>query len=213
MTLPLKHPFTCLVNGPTGSGKSEFVAKLIRSRNEMISPIPEKIFWCYDEYQTLFQELAQSVPEILFLQGFPADIDKELNGEKKTLLVVDDLMAELSGNKRLSNLFSKGSHHRDLSIIFIQQNLFYNGKESKNIRLNCHYLVLFKSPSDRQQIATLARQMYPKGGQFIIEAYDNATQGPYSYLFLDHKPDTDDRLRLRTNIFPGEMHAAYLRKT
>lgn len=213
MTLPLKHPFTCLISGPTGSGKSQFVAKIIRFKNEMILPVPDKIFWCYDEYQPLYQDVARDDSDIQFLKGFPSDIEEEMDGDQRILLIIDDLMTEMSNNKRLSNLFSKGSHHKNVSVVFIQQNLFYHGKEGKSLRLNCHYLVLFKSPSDRQQIGTLARQMHPKNSHYIVEAYDDATRGPYSYLFLDHKPETDDRLRVRTNIFPGETQYVYLRKT
>lgn len=213
MSLPMKHSFTCIVSGPTGSGKSQFVCKLLRLKNNMFFPAPDKIFWCYGEYQPLFQEISNVVPEVEFLEGFPIDLEQKIDGRSKCLLVIDDMMAELSDNVRLSNLFSKGSHHRNLSIIFIQQNLFYNGKQNRNMRLNCHYLVLFKSPSDRQQITTLARQIYPGGGgKFFVEAYNDATKDPFTYLFLDLKPDTDDRLRVRTNIFPGETQYVYLQK-
>ena len=162
MALPLKHPFTCLVVGPTGSGKSHFVARLLQNKDVMISPTPDRIYWCYDEYQPLFEEVSNKLPKVQFLQGFREEIDQEINCTKNSLLILDDLQSEISDNKRLSNIFSKGSHHRSLSVLFIQQNLFYQGKESKTIRLNCQYLVLFKSPSDRQQICTLARQIQPK---------------------------------------------------
>lgn len=212
MALPLKHPFTCLVVGPTGSGKSYFVSRLLQFKDTMIAPTPDKVFWCYGEYQPLFQEVAKFVPDIRILQGFPEEIEQEIDKSQNNLVIIDDLQSEISGSRRLSNIFSKGSHHRSISVIFIQQNLFYQGKESKNIRLNCQYLVLFKSPSDRQQISILARQIQPKGSQYMIEAYDDATKLPFSYLFLDHKPDTDDRLRIRSNIFPGETHFVYVRK-
>ena len=38
------HPFTALVAGPTGSGKTEFIIQLIQNRNTCIKPTPTKIY-------------------------------------------------------------------------------------------------------------------------------------------------------------------------
>ena len=50
-------------------------------------------------------------------------------------------------------------HHRNLSTIYIVQNIFHQGKVMRNISLNAHYIVLFKSQdsTDKQQISMLAR--------------------------------------------------------
>ena len=48
--------------------------------------------------------------------------------------------------------------------------------------------------------------MYPKTSQFAVEAYRHATREPYSYLLVDLRPEQDEELRLRTNIFRGETH-------
>ena len=45
------------------------------------------------------------------------------------------------------------------------------GKEMRTISLNTHYLIVFKNPRDNQQIATLARQMYPGRSHFLLEAF------------------------------------------
>jgi hypothetical protein len=42
-------------------------------------------------------------------------------------------------------------------------------------------MVVFKSPRDQTVISTLARQMYPGCGQYLIEAYKDATEKAYSY--------------------------------
>jgi hypothetical protein len=70
-------------------------------------------------------------------------------------------MAQSGKDKRISDRFTKGSHHRNLSIIYIVQNIFHQGKEMRNISLNAHYIVLFKTPRDKQQIYMLARQINP----------------------------------------------------
>ena len=70
-------------------------------------------------------------------------------------------MAQSGADKRISDLLKKGSHHRNLSVIYIVENIFHEGRESRNISLNAHYIVLFKSPRDKQQISVLVRLSQP----------------------------------------------------
>jgi hypothetical protein len=81
------------------------------------------------------------------------------------------------------------------------------------MNLNTHYLVIFKNPRDANQVATLARQMYPGRSKFVLEAFEDATKRPYGYLLIDLKPDTDEKYRIRTNVFPDdERQYAYVPK-
>jgi hypothetical protein len=92
-----------------------------------------------------------------------------------------------------------------LPIIYIVQNIFHQGKEMRNISLNAHYIVLFKSPRDKQQISMLARQINPGRVQEFTRSYEDATSRPHGYLMLDLKPTTDDQKRLNTNVLTGEI--------
>ncbi|KMQ81740.1 hypothetical protein RF55_25379, partial [Lasius niger] len=190
---------TCLVSGPTGSGKSVFVKKMLE--HHMFHPWPDKVIYCYGVYQPLFN----SMKDVIFEEGLPS----YLNQIQNALIIVDDLMTELSGDSRLSNLFTKGSHHRYISIIFIVQNLFHQGKEMRTIHLNCHYMTLFKNPRDKSQVMHLARQMFPGKSKAFQEIFQDATHPAYGYLFLDLRPETEDRLRMRSGIFPGDKHYVY----
>ena len=89
-----------------------------------------------------------------------------------------------------------------MSIIFISHNLFHRSKEIRNVSLNSHYIILFKNPRDRLQTHVLARQVSPSNVKFVIEAFEDATKQPHGYLLFDLKPETDERLRFRTNILP-----------
>ena len=102
------------------------------------------------------------------------------------------------------NLFTRGSHHRNLSVIYIVQNIFHLGKGSRSISLNSHYLVLFKNPRDKLQILTLAKQMYPGQTDFFLNHYEEAVKRPFGYLLTDLKTTTQDNCRLRTNVLPSE---------
>ena len=204
MTLPLQHPFTMLVAGPTGCGKTRFTFKLIENASRIVQPSPRRIVYCYAEYQQLFARY----PHVEFRQGLPK-ID-DFDGSQHVLLLIDDLMQET--DESIANLFTKGSHHRNISVVFLVQNMFHKNKHIRTISLNSHYLVLFKNPRDCSQFAALARQTYPKQSAFAVEAYKDATQQPFSYLFVDLRPEQDDTLRLRANIFPGETQYVYVPK-
>jgi hypothetical protein len=109
---------------------------------------------------------------IEFNEGIPHDIDNAdyLDVSQRNLIVLDDLMAQSGKDKRISDLFTKGSHHRNLAIIYTVQNIFHQGKQMRNISLNAHYIVLFKSPRSRQQIYMLARQVDPGRAQEFMRS-------------------------------------------
>jgi hypothetical protein len=66
-----------------------------------------------------------------------------------------------------------------------------------------------KNTRDRAQISHLARQVYPHNSKFLIEAYNDATQNPFSYLILDFKPQTPEAMRVLTGILPDQQPFAY----
>lgn len=202
----MKHPFTCIVSGPTGCGKTTLVRAIIQEK--VIEPAPRNILWLYAADQPLYK----GMKGVNFHKGIPEDIEDRFNPKTNNLLIIDDLMTECHSDERMTRLFSVGSSHNNLSIIFIVHNLFHHGKEMRNISLNTHYIILFKNPRDSQQIATLARQMYPRKSQFLIEAYEDATTRPHGYLFIDLKPNTNEQLRIRTGILPKDTPYVYVNK-
>ena len=164
--------------------------------------------------------MIDTIPGIEFYEGIPSEIYSRdfLDVNKRNLVVLDDLMAQSGCDKRIANLFTKGSHHRNLSVIYIVQNIFHQGIETRNISLNTHYIVLFKSPRDKLQILTLARQINPGRVPEFMHAYEKATSHPHGYLMLDVKPTTHDHDRLKANVLPGERDglqqqlSGYMRK-
>ena len=184
-----KHPFPALVAGPTCCGKSQFVKRLVEPGEDMFDGAPENIIWCYGIYQPAYDEIQRNVPNITFMEGVANDLHSMINPSITNLVVIDDLMHELSNDQRITSLFTKGCHHgdRNLSVILILQDTFCCGKELKDMSLNCHYLVLFKSPRDSSQVNHLAKQMFPGHVKYMQEAFQDATKRPYGYLLSNRK--------------------------
>ena len=207
-----KHPFPALVAGPTCCGKSQFVKRLLESGEGIIEGTPENIIWCYGIYQPAYDKMQRNIPNITFVEGVPSDLESMISPSIRNLVVINDLMHELSNDQRITSLFTKGCHHRNLRVIFIVQNIFHRRKELRDMSLNCHYLVVFKSPRDSSQVKHLPKQMFPSHVKCIQEAFQNTRKRSYGYLLCDLKPETPIDFRLCNNIFPGEAKCAYVRK-
>ena len=205
-TIKLNHPFTKVIAGPTGSGKTYYIQRLLKDINEIIDQPPEKIIFCFAEWQGVYDRLSLEHSNLSFIEGLPTR--DQLSGDCRKLLIIDDLMQETDG--RVTNIFTKGSHHQNMSVIYIVQNVFSKNKEHRTITLNTHYFVIFKNPRDVSQIVRLASQMFPKKTGYMLDAYKEATSKPHSYLFIDLKQNTPDHMRLRSNIFSGETQVVYI---
>ena len=201
-----EHPFTCMVAGMTGSGKTVWVQSLLTQAYRMINLPPEKIVWCYSQWQPAYMEMLVTIPNIECVKRIPTALEQDayFSVNKRNLIVFDDQMIDAGKDQRIVNLFTRGSHHRNLSVIYIVQNVFHQGKGSRSISLNSHYLVLFKNPRDKLQVLTLAKQMYPGRTDFFLKQYEEAVRRPYDYLLIDLKTTTQDDCRLRRNVLPGE---------
>ncbi len=203
--LMFKHPFTCLVAGPTGSGKTYFIRKLFNNFDRLININKDKVcvLWCFG-IATVTQTIPLSNPNVRIVYINELINDELVRLYRPDIIVFDDFMQEGSKDKNLSTFFTRSSHHMNISIFFLVQNFFYQDKQMRNISLNSHYIVLMKNRRDQSQIMSLAKQLYPTKVKFLQEVYIDATKEPYGYLIIDVKPESPEELRMRTRIFPDE---------
>jgi hypothetical protein len=113
----------------------------------------KNIIWCHSENNAPHQ-----LKEVSFVKGVPGFENPD---HVPALIVLDDLMDSAHSSK-VSELFAKGSHHRNISLVLITQNFFHQSQSSRDISLNSKYIVVFKNPRDKTQIVHLARQAYPE---------------------------------------------------
>lgn len=105
-------------------------------------------------------------------------------------------MFESQKSKSVANLFTRGCHHQNISVIFITQNLFHQGKYSRDISLNFTHLCIMNNPRDRTQFQYSARQLFPENAKELSRVYKDITaEKPYSYLFIDLNQKTHNLFR------------------
>ena len=86
--------------------------------------------------------------------------------------------------------------HRRFSTIYTKHKLFHQSKLGRDVELQNTQTVLFKSPRDVHQVATLSVQL--GFGSTFVGWYRDATSVPFGHLLIDLCPQTDDCLRYCT---------------
>ena len=193
------------VAGPSSSGKTVFVQKLIKHRKVLFKNNVSKIHWFF----SIIPPPHDSSDKIHLHKGLVDGWSDSI--APYDMVILDDLFMESSNSKEVTNAFTRLAHHIPCTIIFITQNLFHRSNDSRTRALNTHYLVLMKNPRDASQISHLARQMYPNQSKFLVDVYKHVTENnAFSYILLDFRQETPMTLRVRSHIFPNEPHAAYI---
>ena len=118
-------------------------------------------------------------------------------------------MSESANSVEVERFVCVGSHHLNMTIICLVQNLFQKGKVMRTLSLNCHYFVMYKNRRDQEQINRFGRQAFPQQSKYFVDAYMKATSTPYGYLLVDLNPHSYKLYSLRTRIFPGEDVIVY----
>ena len=86
---------------------------------------PPTIHYCYGAWQDEFQDVKDA--GLQFHEGIPEADRLKSWFSKGGLLVLDDLMAEGGEDKELLNLFTKHSHHQNITVLYLCQDMFPPG--------------------------------------------------------------------------------------
>jgi len=197
-----KVPFTACLAAPSGSGKSTWILKFLQYLPVLVDKPFDHIVWCFGEESGIPTEILND-HSIQRHRGVPTEQSGVLR--ENTLIILDDLMSDCY-NKCVSELYTKGSRHRKISVFLLTQNLFHQSKHSRDISLSTRYFILLRNVRDRAQFVHLARQIYPENPSSLCEALGEAWSTPFSYLLIDLDPSTNDSLRFRSNIWPSDPY-------
>lgn len=209
--LKIRSPSTIMVSAPTRGGKSVLMYNILKHVSVMFDKPVAKIIYCYGVYQPLYDDMKRDVENLLLFEGVPGreELERWNPTTEHCVIVLDDLMAKCAMSQDICDLFTIYSHHLNFTVFLLVQNLFSGGKQFRTISLNVAQFIIFRNQRDQTQIRTFARQLYPQGVNFFMDAYKRAVSIPYGYLFIDLDPASDPLYRLRTNILPGEVMIVY----
>jgi len=116
-------PSSILVLGPSGCGKTVFTEKLLLDNKDLFETPPTQVHYCYGAWQNRLQSMQDR--GVVFHEGIPdhqALVQWFPQGQG--VLVLDDLMDEGGHDKRVLDLFTKHSHHQNVTVIYLCQDMF-----------------------------------------------------------------------------------------
>ena len=199
--MSIKCPASLLISGPSQSGKTTLIAKIVQHCRDVFDPPISNIIIAHSRSQNIYSHIIQTSPvPVRLIQGLPNDLIPPPN----TFLIIDDLQGS-EFSKTIADFFTKNSHHYETTVAYLVQNLFLQTPHHRTASLNSHYIILFKNPRDGSQIHHLAKQIAPSNPAFVVDAFKQSTEQAHGYLMIDLKQKTDENLRLRNSIFP-ESH-------
>ena len=70
-------------------------------------------------------QLSKTVPNIQFVEGFPNIYLCDMtDAHDSSMVILDDLMSQCSNDQRVVDLFTRGSHHRGITVYFLLRTYF-----------------------------------------------------------------------------------------
>lgn len=113
------YPFPCntsiAISGTTGSGKTiGCIVYPVKKRTCYYSP--PNVLYCYGIYQDTFRDMEKN---------YLSQISEQLNCLKEnSIIILDGLARRIVNSQDMEELFTMGVHHRNLSVIYRNQNMY-----------------------------------------------------------------------------------------
>lgn len=201
-----EHPCNILVSGPTKCGKTQWILKLCRARGWIFTEAIKKILFIFTMWQPLYDEMDKEFGDcIKWSKGLPEDPFTHFKSREPGLIIIDDMMSEIEGNSRnVSRWFTRGSHHENVSMAVLVQNLF--PKNMRTISLNAHVCALFNNPRDQSQTTRFLVQSYEGHVQAVKKCIEqHVYKLPHSPAIFNFFQSTPREYSIMCDIFPEDL--------
>ena len=214
--LKLKMPFSLMVSGPSQSGKSQWICKLIQHRAEVFEREFDQIIYCQPENlahrpNEIFNTILHSFPKAMLLSGLPniSKLHLDIGRGRPVLLIIDDQMHAFLSSEDMLHLLTVGVHHNDLNVIYTVQNYFGSSKFGKTMTRNSIYKTFFYNRTDLTELRHISTQIVPSSPNFLKSCFDflmkKFPNDESHYVFVDgHFRSSVPNFFVRSKIFPDE---------
>ena len=172
--------FRMLICGNTGSGKTNLLYHMLMKPLVYYDQIhlygknleQQK----YQDMISTFDDISQSVDyNVLICSNDDiVPVENLMDDTAQKIVIFDDYVCD-KNQKPLIDYFIRG-RHKNCSVIYLSQS-FYG--TPKDIRLNCSHFCVYEFPSSNER-NLISRELGVDKEQYI-----NATNKPYSFLYVD----------------------------
>jgi len=195
-------PARVLVAGYSGSGKSYFVSRLIRKYREKfgrVIVVGSDVENCQDLNITRNDNFNPLIDD-------DEDDDISDNSNKAILVVYDDVIYNKKILETAAEVFIRG-RHKNISSIFITQNLFLNNNHYRQIALNVSHIVLLRT-RNLSQISCFSKSFLTNSqvSDFVKVYRRHVMREKFKYLMIDFTKDVESPLAIRKNILGEEKY-------
>ena len=134
-----QHPSNSIIIGYSGCSKTNLVFNILT-----LNPVYDKIYIFTKEPEDKYNFLLKKFPHDvkIFYQNNEYNLDDLIKGNYQSCCIFDDLITD---DKKIMEWFVR-SRKKNCTNFFLAHSYF---KMSKTLRLNVHYIILFKIPKNQ----------------------------------------------------------------
>ena len=185
--LKLISPYACMVAGCTGSGKSRLVLSWLKTPHLVFRENYRKIYYFHGSaFQDAFKD--PLLKHVCFSKDFKL-LEKlaSTKHDSQILIILDDLMNMTGSSEVILDLYTKGSHHCNIDIINIVQNIFHQGKGStfSTMKGNTQYVVL-KQHVNETKLPLIANALGVSPFELTAVYNECMSTNRYSEILIDN---------------------------
>eukprot|EP00112_Aurelia_sp_Birch-Aquarium-sp1_P015904 Seg3562.8 transcript_id=Seg3562.8/GoldUCD/mRNA.D3Y31 product="hypothetical protein" protein_id=Seg3562.8/GoldUCD/D3Y31 len=226
----LKTPFSCLLVGKSKSGKTTLLLDILEQwrsyTTDESGEYEKRLYWIYgtenakdfhkvnDILTKNFENYGENEkPKIEFFKGDfkNAQVIQRIQAIPETsIIILDDLMAEMVKCVEIANVLTRESHHRKWNVFLLWQDMFPQDKFARTISMQCDYKYIFRDPARTDRLRYLCQQMFPRGNEArdmferISTYFDKAGPHNYPYIRITLRPDAPRAMMVLANdLIPG----------
>lgn len=206
-------PCAISITGPSQSGKSSFIVKLIEFRQQMFTQDFKQCFYCQPanlciRSNPIFNEIVKHFPTAELVCGLPniSKLNLDMDNSSK-LVILDDLMIDVLNSSEMIQLISVEIHHSNITLLVSLHNFYCPSKHGLTFVRNLNYKIFFYNRLDLRELKAISNQVSGRSDflhecfSFLIKTFPSQN----AYVLIDgHFKSKMKSLFVRTHIFPNK---------